>query len=285
MINTITKLLMVSRPVSWVNTAFPFAAGYLVTGGSNWLLLIIATLFFLIPYNLLMYGINDIYDYESDIKNPRKGGIEGMREQRAFHPVIAKACIFIVTPFVVWLLSVGSMLNAAVLIGLLFFVIAYSIKGLRFKEIPVLDSLTSSAHFVGPLVYALTFTDFNQTSCTVLVAFFLWGMASHALGAIQDIMPDRQANISSVATTFGARKTLMMVIGLYVIAGLALLTLPKFGWILAMVSWMYAVNCYDILNINDRSSAQANRPWRRFMGLNQLAGFVVTVVLILTVLY
>ncbi len=25
----------------------------------------------------VMYGVNDIFDYESDIKNPRKGGLEG----------------------------------------------------------------------------------------------------------------------------------------------------------------------------------------------------------------
>ena len=38
---------------------------------------VVGTLFFLVPYNLLMYGINDVFDYASDLRNPRKGGIEG----------------------------------------------------------------------------------------------------------------------------------------------------------------------------------------------------------------
>ena len=33
--------------------------------------------------------------------------------------------------------------------------VAYSAKGLRFKEKPFLDSITSSTHFVSPAVYGL----------------------------------------------------------------------------------------------------------------------------------
>ena len=45
------KLLFnTSRPVSWVNTAYPFAAGYLVMGGSVDARLILGTQFFRLPY-------------------------------------------------------------------------------------------------------------------------------------------------------------------------------------------------------------------------------------------
>ena len=104
MLETTKKLLLISRPISWPNTAYPFAAGYLVTGGSFDPLFVIATLFFLIPYNLLMYGVNDVYDYESDMRNPRKGGIEGAVEQKAFHPTILKAAIFSTLPFIIYLI-------------------------------------------------------------------------------------------------------------------------------------------------------------------------------------
>ncbi len=90
---SLKRLFWVSRPISWPNTAYPFAAGYLVSGGSIDATLVVGTVFFLIPYNLLMYGINDVFDYESDILNPRKGGIEGMKEQRVFHPTVIKYSI------------------------------------------------------------------------------------------------------------------------------------------------------------------------------------------------
>ena len=70
-------LLLSSRPLSWVNTAYPFAAAYLLTAERVDVAFVVGTLYFLILYNLAMYGINDVFDYESDLRNPRKGGIEG----------------------------------------------------------------------------------------------------------------------------------------------------------------------------------------------------------------
>ena len=75
--NLISGILSASRPISWVNTAFPYGAAYLLSGGSLDWLFWVGVLFFLIPYNIAMYGINDVFDYESDIRNPRKGGVEG----------------------------------------------------------------------------------------------------------------------------------------------------------------------------------------------------------------
>ena len=73
----IGSIVKASRPVSWINTAYPFAAGYVMVEREIDARLVVGTLFFLIPYNLLMYGINDVFDYESDLRNPRKGGVEG----------------------------------------------------------------------------------------------------------------------------------------------------------------------------------------------------------------
>jgi len=75
--NALKQLFWSSRPVSWINTAYPFGATYIFITHKIDLIFLVGTLFFLIPYNLLMYGINDVFDYESDLRNPRKGGIEG----------------------------------------------------------------------------------------------------------------------------------------------------------------------------------------------------------------
>src|SRR6478736_1569849 len=75
--SAIIDLFTASRPLSWVNTAFPFAAAYLLTTREVDVAFIVGTLFFLVPYNLAMYGVNDVFDYASDAANPRKGGAEG----------------------------------------------------------------------------------------------------------------------------------------------------------------------------------------------------------------
>src|SRR5579864_9212240 len=71
-------LFRASRPFSWINTGLPFLAMAWAMHRNVTLLLVVGTLYFLAPYNLLLYGVNDLYDYESDRMNPRKGGaIEG----------------------------------------------------------------------------------------------------------------------------------------------------------------------------------------------------------------
>lgn len=271
---------MVSRPVSWPNTAYPFAAGYLVSGGQLDTTFWVATLFFLIPYNLLMYGVNDVFDYESDIRNPRKGGIEGALARKSFHPVILWSSVLSCLPFIVYLLLHGSLAANLVLAAVIFAVIAYSTAGLRFKEIPVLDSITSSVHFVGPLIYALVLTGFELSYLPYILAFFLWGAASHAFGAVQDIVPDRQGGLKSIAVGFGAKATTRLVFVLYVAASGLVVAQGGASIIVGLTGLIYAANVAPYLNVTDKTSASTNRAWWRFIWLNLVSGFVVTMVLL-----
>lgn len=274
------KLFRISRPISWPNTAYPFGAAYLVAGGSLDVTFWVATVFFLIPYNLLMYGINDVFDYESDIRNPRKGGIEGAKEQKAFHPTIIWSALLSTAPFVVFLLINGTVSSNITLVLLLFFVLAYSFAGLRFKEIPVLDSVTSSIHFVGPMVYALVLTGFTPQYLPYIIAFFLWGAASHAFGAVQDIIPDRQGKLASIATVLGAPATTRIVFLLYVTASVLLILQGPLTTVVGIAGIVYVLNVVPYLTITDKTSYLANKGWRRFIWLNLFTGFVITMVLI-----
>ncbi|OYX55956.1 MAG: prenyltransferase, partial [Micrococcales bacterium 32-70-13] len=199
---TLGQLLVSSRPLSWINTAFPFAAAYLLTTGRIDAAFIIGTIYFLIPYNLAMYGINDVFDYESDLRNPRKGGVEGALLDPSIHRTTLWAAVITNVPFLVALVALGSPLSWLVLAVSVFAVIAYSAIGLRFKEKPVLDSITSSTHFVSPAVYGLVLAGavFTPALWLILISFFLWGMASHAFGAVQDVIADREGGLASIAT-------------------------------------------------------------------------------------
>jgi 4-hydroxybenzoate polyprenyltransferase len=279
-------LFLSSRPLSWVNTAFPFAAAYVLTAGVD-LTLVIGTLYFLIPYNLAMYGINDVFDYESDLRNPRKGGVEGAMLDRRMHRPILVAAAVTNLPFLVYLVVVGSPLSWIVLAVSVFAVIAYSAKGLRFKEKPFLDSLTSSTHFVSPAVYGLALGSavsgaavFGPQLFAVLGAFFLWGIASHAFGAVQDVIADREGGISSVATVIGGRATVRLSVVAYLAAGILLLFAAWPGPLAAVLTLPYAISCALYWNVTDAAAESANRGWRRFLWLNFATGFFVTMLLI-----
>lgn len=275
------RLLLASRPVSWINTAFPFAAAMVLAGQID-ARLVIGTLFFLVPYNLAMYGINDVFDHDSDAANPRKGGVEGALLPVTMHRATIIAAIAVSAPFVFVLVVLGNPASWAVLTVSLFSVVAYSVPGLRFKEIPVLDSITSSTHFVSPAIYGIVLagTQWTPELTLILTAFFLWGMASHAFGAVQDIVPDREGGIASVATALGARATVRLAVLFWALAGVLLLFA---GWPVALAAALalpYIALAAPFWNVTDALSGTVNRGWRKFLWANYVCGFLVTMLCI-----
>jgi 4-hydroxybenzoate polyprenyltransferase len=275
-------LFVSSRPLSWINTAFPFAAAYFMTTREIDVVFVVGTLYFLIPYNLAMYGINDVFDYESDLRNPRKGGVEGALLDRSMHRPTLWAALLSNIPFLVFLIAVGNPLSWLVLAVSVFAVIAYSAPGLRFKERPFVDSITSSTHFVSPAIYAFALAGavFTPQLWMLLGAFFLWGLASHAFGAVQDVIADREADIDSIATVIGARATVRLAVLAYWFAGVLLLFTDWPGPLAAVLALPYVVVCAVFWNITDAAAESANRGWKKFLALNFISGFFVTMLLI-----
>ena len=279
----VSRLVVSSRPISWVNTAFPFAVAYFLGTGNIDVTLIVGAFFFLIPYNLLMYGVNDVFDYESDLTNPRKGGLEGALLEPKYHAATLWISTSLAAPFVIYLIAVGNVFSGALLLLVLFSVVAYSAKHLRFKEIPVLDSFTSALHFIGPMLFGLALAGTSLIGEVVImatIAFFLWGMASHAFGAVQDIRADNEANIASIATFFGARMTVKLAFGAYLLAALMLLGLPGRFQFAALAALPYLFVTAREFGITDETCETANRGWKRFIWLNFFAGAIISSLLI-----
>ena len=279
----VRQLFVASRPVSWINTAYPFAAAYLLTTRQIDVTLVVGTLFFLVPYNLAMYGINDVFDYESDLRNPRKGGAHGAVLDVRMHRITLWAAALTCLPFVVYLVVVGSPWSWLVLAASLFFVVFYSAPPLRLKEVPFADSITSSIHFFSPAVYALVLAGAVWTwqLAAVIVAFALWGVASHAFGAVQDVVADRDGRASrrsrrraARAGPSGSRSPATPPR-----ASSCSLT-PWPGPLAALVVVPYLAIVWPFRAVTDETAAEATRGWRRFLWVNQLAGFLVTLLLI-----
>ncbi|HZK32466.1 MAG TPA: prenyltransferase [Corynebacterium sp.] len=280
--NLIIGVLSASRPISWVNTAFPYGAAYLLAGGTLDWLFWVGTVFFLIPYNIAMYGINDVFDYESDIRNPRKGGVEGAVLPRQLHAPLLWAAALSTLPFLVVLYTAGTWTSALWLSVAMAAVIAYSAPRLRFKERPGLDSATSATHFVAPALVGATIDhgEVHPYFWIGAAAFFLWGMASHALGAVQDVRADRAGQLSSIATALGARVTTRLAAGTYLAAALLIFLLPAPAWVVGLAGLGYVANTLRFWNITDATCESVNRAWRVFLWLNYLVGAVVTVALV-----
>ena len=185
-----------------------------------------------------------------------------------------------VIPFALYLFAVGTWASSAALALALFAVVAYSAPPLRFKEVPVVDSVTSSAHFMLPAVVGALIGGYLGLA---LEAFFLWGMASHALGAVQDVQSDRAGGLRSVATELGARLTTRSATALYLAAATLCFTLPSPGWAVGLLGLGYVANTVRFWNVTDATSAVVNRAWRVFLWLNYLTGAAVTIAVLASV--
>ncbi len=275
---------MSSRPISWINTAVPFVVAYLIAGGTlDQTFLALAT-YFLFPYNILVYGVNDIFDFESDMKNPRKGGVEGSIVAPERRSIVWLAIALTSLVWGAWLWQLLKPIEIAAMLVVGFLALSYSIKGLRFKEVPLLDSINSSLHFVAPAFIGALVAPNHHALDLPLTAFFFWGIASHALGAIQDIEPDRAAGIRSIATQWGARQTIRFTITMYLLACLSVMFVaPPVSFLATLLISPYVLNaCFFLKYTSDAQAAEYRRAWTNFMWLNFIVGFWLTQLLLWT---
>ena len=279
---SVKEVLATSRPISWLNTAVPFFVGFLISSGSIRLSCIIGTLYFSFFYNYLLYGVNDIFDYDSDIKNPRKNSIEGGLVDKSKHKAMFYLIVLLNLPFLIYLLSTGNLYSNIAIILIVFFAFSYSAKPLRFKEIPILDSINSSLHFVLPLVFGVLYAGSINMPWPAVIAFFFWGAASQALGSIPDIKPDRAAGIDSIATKLGAKFTNSYSLVLYCLCCL-LVSVFYFPWGLAagLILSVYPMNVLFFRKYkSDAKSSEYQRAWKNFIWINLIVGFWLAQLLI-----
>jgi 4-hydroxybenzoate polyprenyltransferase len=276
------EVLKVSRPLSWFNTAFGCAAGAFVAGASlrsprN----LLALAYFTLPYNLALYGINDICDYPSDRLNPRKNSVEGGLLPPETHRPMLALIAALNGPILPPLLAQGDRRANAVLAFLLTTTVAYSAPPLRLKEHAGLDAFISATHYVTPFVYGLALNRAKRYPAREIAAFVAWCMASQSFGAIQDVAFDRAVGSGSIATALGPRRTALCATALYLLAAtLGLVGPDARGKRLAGALTLLPYAANSALFLRDPRPERANRHWRTFLGLNLCAGAAFTVILL-----
>jgi lycopene elongase/hydratase (dihydrobisanhydrobacterioruberin-forming) len=266
------SLIKISRPRFWLYILGPYLVG-LAAGASavNELAsytAIIFGIYFLFPANLLIYGVNDVFDFETDRVNPKKQDYEMLVQPSVHRPLLITIAALNI-PFV---LTAYFLVPQALpsLIGFAFFSVFYSAPPIRAKAIPVLDSIFNVLYvFPGAFAYQMLTGSFPPF--TVFAAAMLWTMAMHAYSAIPDIEADRTAGVSTVATLLGKNGTLLYCLAAWIAA--ALLSHPYLGYLSVTLGIVYfllvAVSFFG--SGRDRLFAV----YRYFPLVNSIAGFIL----------
>ena len=269
-------LVTISRPLFWFNTAVPYAWGWLLSGRPLDLPTILLIGYFTFPFNLLLHGINDIFDYESDLRNARKNSAEGALLVNPGN--FRRLVVLIVTwnlPAIPALILLGSSAAIVAFIGLLALSIAYSAPP-RFKGKPGLDSL-ANVLYAGSLLVSVLSNGVTPTPWAEVGELALWAVASHAFTAIQDLPADAAAGIRTVAVALGATPTALGALALY---GLGAFLLREVAApVMSLLFGFYAALVAAFL-IGGRSFDLAHRLYRVFFSANIAAGMGITLAVI-----
>ena len=197
------RLFHISRPVLWINTIGSGVVGVWLAGDLwRWEALPLL-LWLTLPFNLLIYGVNDVFDQETDAKNPRKGTLEGARISPDEVRTIALGVAITNVPFLLyfmlflpWDANLWILLYAAVFVG-------YSAPPPRFKARPYFDSLSNAA-YAFPLVFVPLALG-EDVLWPAALGLMAWSAAKHTFDAVQDIHEDAEVGIKTTAVRLGAR--------------------------------------------------------------------------------
>jgi len=212
-------LFWLSRPRFWLYLAGPVAVGvvYAASSTSEFFspLTVGLFLYFLLPANVFLYGVNDIYDADVDAHNPKKSD-EGKEVRYSGDRWVGGAVLVSASlgvAFVPFLPTEGVVGMAAFLaLGA-----AYSAPPFRLKTTPLLDSL-SNGLYVTPALVAYGAVAGAFPPLLAVAGAWAWTMAMHTFSAVPDIEPDRRAGIRTTATVLGERWTLAYCAGCWLLA-------------------------------------------------------------------
>ena len=197
----ILRLLYISRPLLWINTVGPATIGMWLAGNLfAWGALPIL-LWLTLPFNLLIYGVNDVFDQETDAKNPRKGTLEGARIDRSEVRPLMLGVIFTNAPFMIYALLFAPFSATAWMLLYALVFLGYSVPPARFKARPYLDSLSNAA-YAFPLVFVPLALGEGPVWSAAL-GLMAWSAAKHTFDAVQDVDEDRRAGITTTAVRLG----------------------------------------------------------------------------------
>ena len=216
------EVFLLSRPRFWMYVLGTFLVGMISAGNPfthDWFTVFCLSafgLFFSLPANVLIYGVNDIYDYQTDINNDKKLKYENVLAPEK-HSSLWKIIIILVLPF----LPLFFFINLPAKLALIVFLstgVFYSANPIRAKSKPPLDILFSAVIYVSPAVVGFYLTGNMNLEWLAVLGGLIWAFGMQTYSAVPDIGADKSARVKTLATELGEKKALWFCLFCYLIS-------------------------------------------------------------------
>lgn len=232
------QIIKISRPRFWIYLAGPYLIGFLIGANTPEKFLSFEFISYFIGFlffgNLIVYGINDIYDQEADRNNPKKEE----KESRANFDNLGLIKNSVILGGGYFLLVGFNALFEVQILLLLFIILShqYSAPPIRAKERLILDSSFNFLYVI-PGIIGYVQSGGKELNLGLLVGAFCWTFAMHLFSAMVDIKWDKEAKIKTTATELGFDNSRKICIVLWMIFGT--ITFIKVQNIIGLVVFIY----------------------------------------------
>ena len=279
------SVLQTSRPRFWMYTVGPYVLGTFLAAPNYqtftkplfWGLLSIFTL----AANVLIYGVNDLADGDTDANNVKKEDYERLLEESGRRPILG----FVLLSLILLLCcAIGQPLwTWGLMLAFIALSIGYSVKPLRFKARPALDSLSNILYAFPGFIAVSIWRPGATIPAVGVAAAWLWCMAMHTFSAIPDVTADREAGLQTTATWLGTRGALLYCCLCWL--GSAVCTSYAFGSTHLGIVWAAAaflVYAYMVVSclIAGGDEQSTFKHYRFFPVINGFIGFGTTMIVL-----
>jgi 4-hydroxybenzoate polyprenyltransferase len=270
-VTEIRFLLKVARPGFWLTSIWfyllPLGQREVFGSAEFWLGIFYVTF----PLGMIIYGWNDVVDFETDRLNPRKDSfLFGARPTPDQIRRLPWRIALTQAPFVLlftWLLGWRALAWFAALTAA---TALYNWPRIGCKGRPGFDLLNQAAYL---LVFVLSswLNGLTQAPWFTFVFGGLFAMHSHLFGEIMDLEPDRAVGRRTTAVVIGARWAKGLMVLFIVVESLLVWQVARDPWIAAILAGGVLFFAADALFLwRDRPYA----PWQMrlfFLGWNAAA--------------
>lgn len=250
---TLKEIFFLSRPRFWMYLLGTFLVGVMSSGNlflydvNTTLLLIAFGIFFSVPANVFIYGVNDIYDYYTDIHNDKKIQYESVLPLQK-HRSLWNIMLLLLIPFLPLFFMVNGPAKLALLV-FLFTGLFYSATPIRAKSKPPLDVLFSAIIYVSPALVGFFITGNTNIEWLAVFGGLIWAFGMQTYSAVPDIEADKKAGVNTLAIMLGGRNSLWFCLVAYLIS--ASIGFYYVGYIATVFGLVYTV--IVLLSINNAS--------------------------------
>jgi len=274
MTNILRLAYRVSRVRFWLYLGGTYLVGYIIGISTVGQLIdpffIAHLIYFMIPANILLYGVNDLSDRDTDMFNPKKGDKEYKTKQQDLKKLYVLVGLSFLYGFL--LMSFQSDITAVLLFASwMVLSVLYSVEPIRLKAVPILD-FTSNFLYVIPALLAIYQTTRTIPPLIPVFAAFCWTAAMQLFSAVPDIEADRKADVRSTAVAIGKEASLFLCLIFWTLFAVILVFVHPWNYPWNLLTFVYPlIPVYLIL----RRKADVSRVYWFFPYWNGIFGMVI----------